>query len=292
MEKTIRVLSLEDLPYMKAMQTGIEDDYVTRIFERLVTTDQNRLFGLFLNDHLASVCGYSIFAKHYAMLGRIRSDIRYRGKDLATMLTSQVMDEAFKLPDIHWVGANTQEKNLPARRVLEKLGLSPQAVIYGATTKDVSWLESGSAGWNEMVDVKRKKQWVHDLYVKNGAVFPYECYYPFPASPELFAEDELETWSFFENADATRVVIAKRDIKKYHYLHAIYPWEDLMDQPGLWETIASAHKKLCRAVGEDALIWMDFTKEQAQSLPENHQFDLPSPWMLYGTRRPKAEKGA
>ncbi|WKA51892.1 GNAT family N-acetyltransferase [Planococcus liqunii] len=292
MEKTIRVLGLEDLPYMEAMQTGIEDDYVTRIFERLVTTDQDRLFGLFLDDQLASVCGYSIFAKHYAILGRIRSDIRYRGKDLATALTSQVMDEAFKLPDIQWVGANTQEENLPARRVLEKLGLSPQVVIYGAIAKDVSPLENGSLAWNKLSDLKRKKQWVYDLYVKNGSVFPYECYYLLPASPELFAEDELETWSFFESEDATRVVIVKRDIKTAHYLHAIYPWEDLMDQPGLWETIASAYKELCREVGEDALIWMDFTKEQALSLPENHQFDLPSPWMLYGTGRTKAEKGA
>lgn len=292
MEKTIRVLSLEDLPYMEAMETGIEDDYVKRIFERLVTTDHNRLFGLFLGDQLVSVCGYSLFAKHYAMLGRIRSDIRYRGKDLATMLTSRVMDEAFKLPSIHWVGANTQEKNLPARRVLEKLGLSPQAVIHGATTKDVSLLANGAPVWNEVTDLHRKNQWVQDLYVKSGAVFPYECYYPFPASAELFAEEELKKWSFFENKDATRVLIVKRDVKKHHYLHAIYPWDDLMEQSGLWETIDSSYRELLQEVEEDAFVWMDLTKEQALSLPENHRFELPSPWVLYGTGRTDKEKSA
>lgn len=294
MEKKIRMLAREDFPYLEAMQTGVEDDYVKRIFERLVTTDHNRLFGLFIEDQLVSVCGYSLFAKHYAMLGRIRSDIRYRGKALATTLTSHVMDEAFKLPDVRWVGANTQEKNLPARRVLEKLRLTPHAVIHGATTRDVSLLTCGEPEWQRISDLNRKKKWVDDLYVKIGAVFPYECYYPFPATEALFTETELKKWAFFENEDATRVVIIKRDVKKYHYLHTIYPWNDLMEQQGLWETIDAAYRNLSQEVEEEALIWMDMTKEQTLALPPNHGFELPSPWILYGTGRIKTvpDKGA
>ncbi|MDN7246464.1 GNAT family N-acetyltransferase [Planococcus shenhongbingii] len=288
MEQTIRVLNLEDLPYLEEMETGIEDDYVKRIFEWLVTSDNNRLFGLFLDNQLASICGYSLFAKHYVMLGRIRSDIRYRGKDLATVLTGRVMDEAFKLPEVQWVGANTQEKNLPARRVLEKLELTPYAPIHGATTKDVSKLAKGAPVWHEITDLERKKIWVDKLYVKTGAIFPYECYYSFPASKELFTEDELKKWSFFENKKATRFLIVKKDIKKHHYLHTIYPWNDLAEQPGLWETIDAAYRRLCQEIGEDTLIWMDFTKVQASALPQNHDFELSSPWILYGTGRLKS----
>jgi len=285
MEQTIRRLAMEDLPYLEAMETGIEDDYVKRIFERLVTAEGNRLYGLFIGDQLASVCGYTIFAEHYAMLGRIRSDIRFRGKDLATQLTVYVRDEAFKLPNIQWVGANTQEENTAARRVLEKTGFSEYPPLYGATAKDVSTLESGADPWKRIDDTEQKKAWVDRLYIHTGAVFPFECYYLFPATAELFSDSKLAEWSFYENPDGTRVLITKRDFKKYNYLHAIYPWEDLMEQKGLWETVSADYKKLASQTDDETYVWVDFTKEQVRSLPDRHGFQLPSPWLLYGIWR-------
>lgn len=285
MEKSIRRLTVEDFPYLEAMQTGVEDDYVKRIFERLVTTEDNRLFGLFLGEQLASVCGYTIFAGHYAMIGRIRSDTRFRGKDLATQLTVYVKDEAFKLPSIQWVGANTQEENLAARRVLEKTGFSDCSTLYGATAKDVPILGADSPYWTEIHNLKQKQSWIDELYIQKGIVFPYECYYPFPATEALFSDLKLTEWSFYENETKTRVLITKKDVKKFNYLHAIYPWNDLMEQKGLWETIAANFEKLAGQTEEETYIWMDFTKPQAQSLPKNHGFKLSSPWMLYGVWR-------
>lgn len=282
MEHKIKTLKLEDLPYLEAMDTAIEDDYVNRIFERLVTTDHNRLFGLFLGDRLVSVCGYTLFAGSYAMIGRIRSDVRFRGKDFATKLTAHVLHAAFELPNIRWVGANTQEENVPARRVLEKLGLHEHSPLYGATGKDVSIFETGAPIWNELQDIKRKKEWLDRLYVEPSAVFPFECYYLFPASEALFSEEKITEWQFFENASRERVLILKKDFKKHQYLHAVYPWNDLMEQPGLWETISAGYLKYAEEVEEEAFIWMDLSKEQAASLPENHGFKLPSAWVLYG----------
>lgn len=276
---------MEDLPFLKAMETGIEDDYVKRIFKRLVTTDNNRLYGLFVGEQLASVCGYTIFSNRFAMIGRIRSDLRFRGKDLATQLTIHVRNEAFKLPDILWVGANTQEENTAARRVLEKTGFSEYSTLYGATTKDVSSLESGGILWKKLTSLQQRKKWIDQLYVETGTVFPFECYYPFPASIELFSDSKLEEWNFYENETGTRVLIIKKDFKKYNFLQAIYPWNDLMDQPGLWETISADYKKLAEETQDETYIWMDLTKEQAHSLPEAHRFKLPSPWMLYGVWR-------
>ncbi|MGO1059705.1 GNAT family N-acetyltransferase [Planococcus sp. FY231025] len=285
MEHTIRTLKMEDLPYLEAMQTGIEDDYVKRIFERLVTTENNRLFGLFLGEGLASVCGYTIFAGSYAMIGRIRSDIRYRGKDLATKLTAHVLKAAFELPDIQWVGANTQEENAPARRVLEKLGLYEHPPLYGATTKDLAQFAGDAPEWLELLDAGRKKEWLERLYIKPGAVFPYECYYLFPASEALFSAEKIAEWQFFENASKDRMLILKKDFKKHYYLHAVYPWNDLFGQPGLWETIFAAYRHYAAQVEEEAFVWMDLSKEQAASLPEGHSFELPSAWVLYGVSR-------
>lgn len=284
MDKQIRILTMEDLPFVEAMDTGIEDDYVIRVFKR-ISSGNNRMFGLFWDDRLVSVGGYTIFAKSYAMLGRMRSDLRYRGNDLSTRLMSHVIQEVFKIPDIKWVGANTQEENSPARRVLTKLGLQEHATLFGATTQDVSMFSNGEKPWREVRSLESKKKWLDELYIKTGAVFPFECYYPFPATADLFPEDRFTKWRIFENDKATRVLITKRDFKRDHYLQAIYPWDDLLEQPGLWETIASAHKEMTHEINEEVFIWMDLTKESIRALPENHQFKLPSPWILHGTER-------
>lgn len=284
MSNEIRLLSLEDFSFFKAMNTGIKDDYVERIFPNLVS-GPNRLFGLFQDGRLASVGGYTIFAKHYAMMGRIRSDIRDRGKNFSTQLTLHLKEQAFQHPGIEWVGANTQEENTPARRVLEKSGLREQATLFGAITQDVSVLEKGHAEWKEIHGLAQKKAWLDGVYVKPNVVFPYECYYLLPASTDLFVDKELEHWSFYENEAGTRVLIAKKDVKGHHYLHAVYPWNDIAEQKGLWETISAAFNKM-EKTEEKRFIWMDLTHQQVQSLPENHSFTLPSPWILYSTTTP------
>ncbi|QHJ72072.1 N-acetyltransferase [Planococcus halotolerans] len=281
MEKMIRPLTKEDLPKLKAMETGIEDDYVIRVFDR-ISSGNNKLFGLFTNDQLVSVGGLTVFAKHYAMLGRMRSDLRYRGNDLSTSLMSQVLEEAFKLPDIKWVGANTQEENIPAQRVLKKIGLAERHISYGASALDVSSLENGGTPWKREEDISNKRQWLRKLFIDSAAVFPYECYYPFPASEEMFDDKQIAGWNFFVNPQGDRLLITKKDFKKYNYLQAVFPFEDVLDQPGLWETIALAHQQLASELRKETHIWMDLTKQQASALPENHPFNLPSPWMLFG----------
>lgn len=284
MNKTIRILNENDYPFYEEMDTGIEFDYVGRIFDRLAAGN-NRLYGLFLDDQLVSVGGYSIYAKSYAMLGRLRSDCRFLGNGFSTVVMSHVLNEVLKLDGIQWVGANTQEHNMSAQRVLEKIGLTPRITLHGALIKDTSAIESGAELWTPVTDLERKKEWVSQAYIQTGAIFPYECYYPFPGSANLFQEDDLKQWSFFENADKTRFVITKYDQKKHHYLHAVYLWDDITSQPGLWETIANDYRKLLRQTDDETYIWMDLTKEEAKKLPDNHQFKLPSPWVLYGMEK-------
>ncbi|WP_404452118.1 GNAT family N-acetyltransferase [Virgibacillus necropolis] len=286
MDQTIRVLHSEDYPHLEAMDTGIEDDYVKRIFSRLITGN-NRLYGFFLDGQMVSMGGYSIYAKRYAMLGRLRSDRRYKGNSFATTLMSHMINEAFQLNDIQWVGANTQEHNTAACRVMAKIGLTPYSTLHGAITKDTSALESGSKLWNPVTDIQRKKDWVQEMYATSASVFPYECYYTFPISKDLFQEHDLRQWSFYENEAKTRALITKYDQKKHHYLHTVYPWNDITSQKGLWETISNDYRQLAKQTEEETYIWMDITKEAALSLPTGHQFELPSPWILYGMDKSK-----
>lgn len=284
MEKLIRQLDLEDLHYLEKMKTGIEDDYILRVYNR-IAGGSSRLFGLFQDGQLASIGGYTIFADQYAMLGRMRSDLRYRGNNLSTQLMAHIMEEVFSLPAVQWVGANTQVENSSARRVLDKLGLTEVSTLYSAVSPEVSSLAADGAVWQELSDLTQKQEWINQLYIQTGEVFPYECYYTFPASQALFADADLSQWAFFENPDKSRVLIAKKDYKRNYYLHAVYPWDDLMEQPGLWETISAAQHRLSEKVKSETLIWMDLTPDQVSSLPAYHPFDLPSPWLLYGTKR-------
>lgn len=281
MNKTIRVLHSEDFPHLEEMDTGIEDDYIKRIFHRLLI-GKNRLYGLFLDGQMVSMGGLSIYANRYAMLGRLRSDRRYKGNSYSTTLMSHMMDEAFQIDGIQWVGANTQEDNTAARRVMEKIGLATYIPLHAALTKDASALESGSKLWSRVTNLQQKKDWVEEMYGKSSSTFPYECYYSFPVSEDLFQDHDLNQWSFYENETKTRALITKPDQKKHHYLHALYPWNDITSQKGLWETISYNYRKLVKQTEEETYIWIDLTKEQAQTLPNNHQFELPSPWILYG----------
>ncbi|SET18843.1 Acetyltransferase (GNAT) domain-containing protein [Oceanobacillus limi] len=282
MEKLIRVLHNDDYPSLEKMETGNEDDYVKRVFQRL-SSGQNRLYGLFVDGQLASLGGISIYAKHYVMLGRLRSDIRFRGNDFATEIMAYMMNESFQMEGIHWIGANTQEENLPARRVMKKIGLEPYTMIHGAITKDTSMLETGEKPWKTIHDIERKKALLRENYIDAASIFPYECYYPFPASDALFPDEKLQEWSFYENDNKTRFVITKKDQKKHHYLHAIYPWDDITEQNGLWETISLDYQELSKQnEEEETYIWMDLTKEEAKKLPANHSFTIPSPWILHG----------
>ncbi|MBT2583422.1 GNAT family N-acetyltransferase [Planococcus sp. ISL-109] len=283
MKEAIRPLTGEDFQALQEMQTGIDDDYVIRVFDH-ISNGHNRLFGLFQDGHLASIGGYTIFAGSYVMLGRMRSDLRFRGLNLSTRLMAHVRNAALEHKGICFVGANTEESNIPAQRVLENIGLAKQSVLVAATAADVRGLESGAIPWRKVESLEEKMRWLQAVYIRPGRIFPFECYYPFPATADLFSKNQLTHWDFFENPAQDRVVIAKHDVKKYDYLHTLYPWNDLLEQPGLWETLRAPLEAIRKDSQEGAFIWIDLTHEQVHKLPDGHPFDLSSPWFLYGTQ--------
>lgn len=284
MEITIRQLQQDDLHHVKSMETGIVDDYLIRVYNR-VSKGASRLYGLFVDNHLASIGGYTIFEEHYIMLGRMRSDLRFRGQNYSTQLMTHILKQSFALPAIQWVGANTQQNNHSARRVLDKLGLNEISTLSSAISTDVQFFEKDQTMWHELTELVHKRKWLKQCYLKSGAVFPYECYYTFPATDRLFSDTNLNNWSFFENPQKDRVLITKKDVKGDYYLHVIYPWDDLTEQPGLWETVSCAQHALRQRVNANTFIWMDLTPAQVSTLPRDHPFELPSPWLLYGIDR-------
>lgn len=282
MTLTTRPLTKEDFHLYERMQTQLEEDYMLRVFNRLTEGD-NFLFGLFEQDTLIAVAGYTLFADEFAMLGRLRSDVRYRKKGYGSKIIEYVIEEALKNPSVQWIGANTEQHNKPALSILKKFNMPPIATLYAAQTDDVSSLCEGQSPWHEVTSMEEKEKWIKKTYLNPNfetSVFPFEAYYPFPAQPSLF-ENHLNTWRFFENDNQTRYMMIGTEEKGKNYLHVIYPWSDFINQSGFFETI---HSEFERAkVQESAdLIWMDLTEEEVASLPSKHPFKLPSPWVLHG----------
>lgn len=280
----IRKLNSNDSLHVQNMQTNIEYDYVLQAFDHLIT-DSNVLYGLFADGVLASVAGYTTFQEQLAMLGRLRTDIRFHGHGFATELMAFVRDTALQQPNMKWVGANTQADNKPTRRVLEKINFNHHATLYNANTEDITALESNHPYWNKIDCLQRKKEWLKQVYLDKKAYFPYECYYTLPAIQTLFTEDTIEDWIFYENREQTRFITMKIDVKKQTYLHVTYPWDDLMEQNGLWETIRKEQQRFTKKNNTAVAIWMDLSNEAVLTLPNDHPFELPSPWMLYGMFR-------
>ncbi|PTL39399.1 GNAT family N-acetyltransferase [Alkalicoccus saliphilus] len=276
---SIRMLNGDDIRLYEKMDTGIENDYIVRIFDRL-TEGRSEMYGLFTEDRLVSTAGYTLFAGCYAMLGRLRSDRNYRGRSFATTLMNYVKEQALSRPHIQWVGGNTEEQNAPARHVLSNIGLEKQAVLQIAAADQVNDLASGEAPWRQITDDKKKRLWLRETFLESGRIFPYECYYPFPADEALFGHENLNTWRFYENSSGTRYMLTKIDTKDRTYLHVIYPWQDYRNQNGLWETIAAEQARSEHELQEQLQIWLDV--QDGGALPENHPFELRSRWTLYG----------
>ena len=278
-----RQLELGAREKLEQMETGIEDDYVVRIFDRLIEHKEHKVFGLFAGDQLASVGGYTIFADQYAMLGRLRTDVRYRGEGLATKLLERVIQEIEKLDGVNWVGGNTQRHNYSGMKVLNKLGLPQLIDLHASTVVDDKKLNTETGPlWKEISELDEKKRWLNPLSKDPKTIFPYESYYPFPASPTLFKDENIKNWMMFKNEAEDRFVIVKEDQKKYKYAQTIYLWEDLWEQPGLLKTISHAKHRLAQQSEEDIYIRFDLTDNQRAEVPDEDAFTFQDPWVLHG----------
>lgn len=228
MTSTLKLLTQSDKPMFMSMDNGIKDDYIARIFDRLVTSDSHTLYGLFYQGKLVSTAGYSLFAEGtYAMLGRFRSDRKYRGRGFVTEILHHVVAELENDPAIRWIGANTETKNLRARRVLEKIGMTPSDPLrYNVVPRaELEKLPEAAHAWTEISPDSEKMRWIRTLH-PSGRLFPFECYYPFPLSGNLLREFPLQKARMFLSPDERRYLLMREDIKGETYTNVIYPFAD------------------------------------------------------------------
>lgn len=279
----IRPLETDDYKHVQSMETGIEDDYIPPIFLDLLTPP-HALFGLFVQDQLACFAGYTVFSEVYVMLGRLRSDRRMRGRGYATKLMHFVVKQALNHKRTHWIGANTEVDNVAAQRVLENIHLKPYPTLTIAKTKHFSSLPNNGNRWQPIKCLKQKKAWLHQTYHRERKLFPFQPYYPFPASIRLFQDEIINQWNFYENNDKTRFFILKKHQIGESYVQLVYPFLDLFQQDGLWRTIQKQLTAFQKEENDPLFLWVDLTEDQRKELPASHPFELSTPWVLYGKK--------
>ncbi|MDC3412300.1 GNAT family N-acetyltransferase [Aquibacillus sp. 3ASR75-11] len=276
----IRKLTMNDYDAFKQMKTSVEDDYIVRIFPDLIHSENQILYGLFSGETLLAMAGYTLFPGGLAMLGRLRSNMHFLSNGHATDLLTYIMEKLRQDPSVIWIGANTNEGNAPARRVLEKLGLAPITTLYSLTIKDKKHIQGVDGPiWTKIDSIKQKRELL--LSVQNndlGGVFPFECYYPLPLVDSLISDAYLEDSIFYQSPDQKRFLTIKKDRKDEWYGHVKYFWNDHFETPGFWNTVFSYLTKQSDEIG----IWIDFSKQGFHQIPNRAGFDVEDPWMLYG----------
>ncbi|GAA5417156.1 hypothetical protein Pryu01_02218 [Paraliobacillus ryukyuensis] len=278
--ETVRQLTLDDHELVTKMHTNIADDYVKNIFPDLVKSQTHGLFGWFQGEYLVSIAGYSLFPGGYAMLGRLRSDVRFRTNGYATKLLAHIIKTLTMNPEIKWVGANTNIHNHAARKVVDKLGMKEITKLHSYPVKEGREVK-GLDGpvWNRVDDIKQKRQLLHWLKEENAlGVYPYECFYPFPYTDELVTDEDLNQSTFYLNPTEDRFMVIKNDQKQEWFAQVKYFWNDHFQQEGFWNTV-NQHVKVDPLQPKTRI---EFSEQGKQNIPNIDVFDVSDGWVLYG----------
>lgn len=278
----IRRLSVDDFEALKQMHTGINKDYVLHIFAESVNNEET--YGAFVDDQLVSIAAFTVFAGRYAVLGRLRTDIRFRGRGIVTQLLKELCGKIDDNPRLAWVGLATQADNFPVHQVAGKLKMNRLSTFNSCSLDEGgqavlhSELPTLFNEWTVVGDLKEKQALLNNLSIQENQlrIFPYECYYPLPFESPLWTEDYLEKCKCLK--DDGRFVLFMPDEKGSSYLHMKYFWDDSFSRPGLWQAALTEAGKIGRK------LWID--------LPETQNFDETAApfertaWMCFGRRSP------
>ncbi|MGM0523623.1 MAG: hypothetical protein ACQER2_06230 [Bacillota bacterium] len=274
---SIRPLTTTDFPLYQQMETGMDNDYMLTVFERLVTPPYNYLYGLFHDEILTSVAGYTYFPGGNVMLGRLRSDANYRQLGYPTQLLHYLVDMVKQDANVKFIGGYTHIDNTPAKKILEKLCMSPIDTYHSFPAVNLKPLITDQILWDEITDNQKKRQALQTLIKQGVASFPYEAYYPFPLTESLIPDEKLRAMRIFQSPVTAHFLFVDNDYKGEALLNIRYVHDDIFTTPGLFYTIDQLLKH-----ESDRLPWFNFSKTQYHKLTHKDCFRLEPGWELHG----------
>ncbi|PAE15193.1 hypothetical protein CHH91_15755 [Virgibacillus sp. 7505] len=280
---TIRQLTINDYRAVLNMQTGIEDDYVLRIFPQLIENPAQTLFGLETEEGIAALAGVYRLPNGNGILGRLRSDIRFHSRGNATALLQHIIAFCENDPTMNWVGAITRKSNLPAQRVLDKLHIHAESsfisLLMEAPEKFVS---PSAAPWELIEGTENKRAAIEQAAVDTKAAFyPFEAYFPIPYASAILEDAYIEKLAVFRDPDSSRVMAIQEDHKGMDIAQIQYLWPDVFQQDGLWAAVFNYLKQSDKPLVPQ----LDVSSENASSIPAAFSgsfMEDDDPWLIYG----------
>lgn len=261
------------------METGLKEDYVLRILPQLIENEP--VYGAYRNDELVAIAGYTLFANSFAILGRLRTAMAYRGNGIATQLLQKVMKIAIEKHSIDWIGLTTLDDNLPVHHIAKNLGMAHMTSYYSCTLRPqkLNKKETDDHNW-KIVSGLEKKRWYINKFLPTATenvlgMFPYEAYYPIIQSQKLITDKYLERCYMFINTDKHKFILLMPDHKDKPYFHVKYFWDDFFDHELLIEQL------YLLACHHQRYLWIDLAESTYQKRPKEF-FDNVSKWRLYG----------
>lgn len=271
-KELIRTLEYEDIPLVKEMPTGIEDDYVIRIIHKLM--QEEKIVGYFKKEMLVGIAGLTIFEGEAAVLGRLRTHSDFRKKGIASELMNTLQIEAFENPAIIWVGYATEDYNTGGNCIAPHLQMQLESQIVSSRISPHTIIGQTVTRSFNIVTEENKKATIEKYWKESGqSFFPYSIYYPLPYLPSL-SSTYLEQVELFAN-DTGGFMLVKEE-KGASYLHVKVLNETTLYSREMWKMVNAY------AIEEARTIWIDLPIQQAKWLePYSHQ----TTWCLYGQKR-------
>jgi GNAT superfamily N-acetyltransferase len=267
----IRRLENNDIPLIKEMPTGIEEDYVLRIIDSLV--EEENMIGFFYNEKLVGIAGMTLFEEKYAVLGRLRTHTEYRKQGIASVLMKTLQHEALKKRTVSWVGYTTEGYNKGGNCLSPHLQMQLEATLVSSRISPYTVLGENITGPFKSIDAEKKLIINRFWKTTEQSFFPYSIYYPLPDLPSL-SPAYLEKVELFVN-DREGFMMVKED-KGASYLHVIVLNKTTLYSKAMWDIINDYASEEART------IWIDLPREQAKWLaPYSHQ----TIWHLYGQKK-------
>ncbi|NGP46622.1 GNAT family N-acetyltransferase [Bacillaceae bacterium SIJ1] len=273
----IRELHPSDIIEYEKMDTALTDDYLKNAFVPLTKTPSNQLFGLWSDERLEAIAGYTQFAD-FAMIGRLRTAVSARGKGYGKQILAHALSAALSVPEIRLVGSYTAKDNEPAKAVLRSLGLSIRETVYTCKIKQMLVNENATDSWTRVKSPSNYEAWIASSQNPPSTV-TIEAYFPFPGeNSQAFQVFSQQSVCYMHQQTGAQALFTF-DEKDNDFLLLNVSDEGLVQDQQLWRLGLSLAKK------HNRILRFDATDSTVHKIPSYVlDYTVAEPWLLFETR--------
>lgn len=269
-------MTLSDAVRYKAMETGIDSDYVLDNIEYLIK--KNKMYKAEgIDGKIIAICKLEKLVEGFGFLGSARTSIHHRGKGIQTALTAYVIDEA-KRDKLKWVGLTTDEVNYPVHGVMNKLGFELMGRSVACIVKnDISPGQVEPYDREVINSPIEKRRLLKDNLDRHHRSFYYlSPYYALPNNEDTISETYIEQLKVVRVGEEHYFIVDTNWGDGYKTRQMHYYGGNVLNHPKILYDFLSHYVE-----GGFAEIWIEILDARENEI--NYEiFENVREWRLYG----------